>query len=202
MKWMTAILLVSGLNAYGQNSHLPVPYSPDKNYQLFITTEDLGEQSIGWKYWLISSDKDTTLLTSTRTRDELPPAAFWTKSLSEIIFEAQTAENDENKIKIYNLKTKKVEFETFGFIWGPGRSNFDEDQGYLFYFKRKDNINAKFDLLELNIVTKEIRILTSVVTDGDPMGAPEIESIDKVKKQLTVMYQSPDWKQVTTKVEY
>jgi hypothetical protein len=164
--------------------------SPLTNFGLLITID--GVKSFPeWKYWIINNNKDTILLTTTITHDEFPPATFWSKSSKTIIFEDQTHENNDNKIKIYNLKDKRTGFETLGFIWGHGKSNFDRDRGLVFYFKRTDNTNATCELMAPNIYSKKINKLSSVTTSGDPLtGAPEIESIDTIKRELTLTFQT------------
>lgn len=199
---ITILVTIINIAVQGQTIKRPVDLSPDNNFELLITVGEK-EEYAEWKYWLIACKKDTTLLTTALTYDEFPPVTFWSKSSREIIFEDQTHENNDNKIKIYNLKDKKTEFETLGFIWGQGKSNFDQDGGLVFYFKRTDKINETFDLMVLNIDLKEIKKLRSVTTSGDPLtGAPQIESIDKVKKQLTLTFETTDHKQGKVKVEY
>lgn len=200
---LTVILLLTLLNltAHGQTINKSIDFSPDRNFRLIITVggEELFPE---WKYWLITDNKDTTLFTTTITHDESPPVTFWTKTSRELIFEDQTHENKDNRIKIYNLKDRNVEFETVGFIWGQGENNFDQDRGLLFYFKRIENEMETFGLMLLNVETKEIKKLSSVTTTGDPItGAPEIESIDKYKRQLTMTYETSDKRKKIT-VDY
>jgi hypothetical protein len=203
MKVLTVTLLtIINIVVQGQTIKRPVDFSPDNNFGLLITI-GTKEEYAEWKYWLISDKKDTILMTSALTYDEFPPVTFWSKSSREIIFEDQTHENNDNKIKIYSLKDKKTEFETLGFIWGLGKNNFDQDRGLLFYFKRTDKTNETFDLMTLNIDSKEIKKLSSVTTSGDPLtGAPEIESIDKIKRQLTLTFEKKGYKQEKLKVGY
>jgi hypothetical protein len=203
MKVLTVTLLtIINIVVQGQTIKRPVDFSPDNNFGLLITI-GTKEEYAEWKYWLISDKKDTILMTSALTYDEFPPVTFWSKSSREIIFEDQTHENNNSKIKIYSLKDKKTEFETLGFIWGLGKNNFDQDRGLLFYFKRTDKTNETFDLMTLNIDSKEIKKLSSVTTSGDPLtGAPEIESIDKIKRQLTLTFEKKGYKQEKLKVGY
>jgi len=201
----TVIIILTLLNliVHGQTNRKSIDYSPDKNFGLLITFSQLPDVNTDWKYWLITNNRDTILLTATITHDEFPPATFWSKSSQQIIFEDQTHENKDNKIKIYNLKDKKTEFETVGLIWGLGKNNFDQDRGLLFYFKRIENKKRTFDLMTLNIETKEIKRLSSVTTSGDPItGTPEIISVDKIKKQLTLTFETADSRQDKIKVLY
>lgn len=204
MRVLTITLLtIINIVVQGQTIKRPIDFSPDKNFGLLIETTALPDINTEWTYWLINNNKDTILLTTTITHDEFPPVTFWSKSSKEIIFEAQTHENNDNKIKIYNLKDKRIEFETLGFIWGLGENNFDNDRGLLFYFKRTDSVNDTFDLMTLNVDSKTIKKVCSVTTSGDPLtGAPEIESIDKIKRQLTLTSETKDYKQEKLKVGY
>jgi hypothetical protein len=196
------VLTILNITAQAQTIIKSVDFSPDNNFELLITVGRKDEYA-EWRYWLISGKKDTTLLTTALTYDEFQPVTFWSKSSREIVFEDQTHENNNNKIKIYNLRDKKTEFETLGFIWGQGKNNFDQDRGLIFYFKRTDKINEAFDLMVLNIDSKKIRKLSSVSTSGDPLtGAPQIESIDKTKRQITLTFETKDYKQGKEQVVY
>lgn len=203
MRVLTITLLtIINITVKGQTIIKSVDFSPDNNFELLTTVGEKDEYA-EWKYWLISDKKDTTLLTTALTYDEFPPVTFWSKSSREVIFEDQTHENNDNKIKIYNLKDKKTEFETLGFIWGQGKNNFDQDRGLIFNFKRTDEINETFDLMVLNIDSKRIKKLSAVTTSGDPMtGAPEIQSIDKTKRQLILTFETKDYKQGKEQVVY
>jgi hypothetical protein len=196
-------LLVLCFVTYGQEDvNTMIIYSPDKNSEILLSATPLSDANIEWKYQLISTKKDTTLLTTAITHDESPPVAYWTKTSEAVILEHQKFENSDNKIVIYNVKNSKIEFETPGFVWGSGASNFDQSRGLLFFFRRV-NSEGRYDLLVLDTETKKIKNLTHVITSGDSItGLPEIVFLDKVKRQLTILFETKNGQPETKKVDY
>lgn len=199
----TFLLTIISLAVYGQQVRLPINYSPDKNFGLLVTIG--GKESFPeWSYYLITNNNDTILLTTSMTHDEKPSVTYWSKSSRILIVEEQSeGDQREESIRLYNLIDKKVEFEVKGFIWGEGKNNFDQDRGLLFYFKRVENKSGAFDLLSLDIETKEIKKLSTVLASGDPLtGMPEIGSIDTEKKQLILTFETIGFQIDNRKIDY
>jgi hypothetical protein len=205
MKVITIIFIITvgGLTVNGQSTIWDIDYSPDKRFGLLVTSLQLEDLNTEWKYWIISDQKDTTRLTTATTHDEEPPAAFWSKLSTEIVFEEQIREGGENRIIVYDLIHKKKEFATTGFIWGKGKNNFDQERGILFYLIKTENQSNVFDLMTLNLITREIKKISSLKTSGDPYtGIPEVELIDKTSKHIILTFETADYRQEKIKFEY
>jgi hypothetical protein len=198
----TVVLFLTIVNLSVNGQTKTISYSPDKKFHLLIVSSAQGDLNTKWEYWLVGN-KDTTLLTTATTHDQYAPAFFWTKTSQALIFEGQNLDGSDNKIKIYNLRGKKIDFETRGLIWGLGQNHFDQDRGLIFYFKKTDQAAKRFNLIMLDISSKEIKDLTSVVTSGDPLtGTPDIVMINTVTKELTLSFETTEFRQKKRIVNY
>ena len=162
------ILTLIHISALGQN-HLggqPSDLSPDGKFELLVTKKELtSDLNKEWKYWLVSKHltyNDTLLLTTAITHDGPPPQTFWDKSSKQLIYEDQSTR--ENVIKIYQLVDKKVIFETKGLIWGDKKKHYDQERGIILFFKYADR--TTFDLMTLDIETKQIKKIKSIATSS------------------------------------
>lgn len=179
-------------------------YSPDRRSSLVITATELPDLVVEWKYRLVLPNQDTVMLTSTHTHDESRPVTYWDKSSTRLVYEDRGGYRvDLSKIKVYNLMEGKDEFETSGFVWGDGKYNFDEGRGLLHFFTQREGSWGSFNLMVLDITTKEIRKLHSLVTSVDPItGVPWIDAIDTVERTVIVKFEGSDMKIVSKVIGY
>lgn len=202
MRLVYILILTISFDAFGQNSCGGVNLSPDRNFSLLTTCKDIGDASTEWNYWLTNRN-DTILLTTSILHDMPAPIAFWDKASTKLIYEEQTHKKEE--IRIYDLNKMKLVSQKEGFIWGHNaKEYFDEANQSLFFFRYSTPNDFKtFDLMSLNIVTEEVKLVRIIKSSGDPYtGTPEIEKMDGVKRELLIRYETDDYHSDHLKVEY
>jgi hypothetical protein len=190
MRAASLLVLTLSSGAFAQQLEKLPMNSPDKKFHLGVTTKDVADSNTEWKYWLIKDESDSVLLTTSILHDMPAPVAYWNKTSTKLIYEEQTHET--NEIRIYDLVKRKIILQTQGFIWGHSIEYFDQVHGELFFFRKPDGIEpGTFELMILNVETMAVKSIQSIKTSGDPVtGAPEIESLDGLRRQLVLTFES------------
>lgn len=150
---------------------------PSTKYQLNIATKD--ETDLQKRYIATLLDKnlkDTIEVVNCVRRDLPAPNFYWDRDSSNLIFEACSDSFHESRIKIFDLKTKKVTFELKGLIGYPdiNLQQFDAERNVLIYFDTSVIKNGKIPALyALYVDTRERKKLLEFESRMD-MEFPEI----------------------------
>jgi hypothetical protein len=181
-----------------------VRISPDGNFKLTIDTEEESDLQIRYIVRLTDNISNETVEIVNCVRRDLPkPNFYWDKDSKYLVLEQCTESFKDSRIKIFNLKTKKIDFELTGLIGNKddAQQQFDSENGILIYFDTSIIGNKIPDLYTFDLQTKRKRKIQEFRVDID-MEFPEIKRIEG-KRQLKISYSdSVTWKRFTKQIDY
>jgi hypothetical protein len=164
--------------------------SPDGKFKLTVETKE--ESDLQTRYITKLTDntsKQTIEIANCIRRDLSAPSYYWDKNSKYLVFEQCDESFKDSRIKILDLRTRKVEFELIGLIGNQDvkGQQFDFRNGVLIYYDTSTDSKRKIpSLWSLNIGTKERKRLLEFDADFE-MEFPEIKRADD-KRQLTITY--------------
>lgn len=185
---MCAIFLVTFVTIFYQPEFSAV--SPDGKFKVTVEVKEEDELQKRYITKLTNNASKETIEIANCVRRDLPnPNFYWDKDSNYLIFEQCSESFVDSRIKIFNLKTNKIDIELVGLIGNHDASGeqFDSDNGILFYFDTSaDNKSKVPDLWAFNITTKERVKLFEFETRFN-MDIPEIKR-SRAKREITIKY--------------
>ena len=164
--------------------------SPDGKYKLTVETKE--ESDLQTRYITKLTDntsRQTIEIANCIRRDLSAPNCYWDKNSKYLIFEHCDESFKDNRIRILDLKTKKIELELIGLIGNRDDKGhqFDFQNSILIYYDTSTDRKRKIpSLWTLDIETKERKRLLEFDTDFG-MEFPEIRrAVDK--REIVITY--------------
>jgi hypothetical protein len=136
-----------------------------------------------------NSSKDTIEIGNCHRRDLAKPNHYWDKDSKFLIFEGCSEAFQESRIKIFNLKTKRTDFELHGLIgnYDTNQDQFDSRNNLLFYFDTSGDSGRKIpDLWMFDLKTMKGKKLCEFEATFE-MEFPQVIRNDE-KRTITVTY--------------
>lgn len=124
--------------------------SPDGNFSISINTIELSDSQSQYIVHLTDNLSKTSIEIANSIVKDLPPLNYyWDKSSRYLIFEQSNSSFEKAKIKIINLKTKKIDVELVGLIGNNDREKqqYDSDNEIIFYFHSSNEGKGKMPQL-------------------------------------------------------
>lgn len=184
---MNKLIVLALISVFFQGTNTT---SPDGKFKLTVETKE--ESDLQTRYITKLTDntsKQTIEIANCIRRDLSAPNYYWDKNSKYLIFEQCDESFKDSRIKILDLRTKKIELELIGLIGNRDDKGqqFDFQNGVLIYYDTSTDSKRDIpSLWALEIGTKERKRLLEFDADFD-MEFPEIErTVDK--RQLTITY--------------